>query len=182
MAEAMIAITIAVAASSILLLAIEESISRTLVEEDRQLARDMADLIFAEMELASWNDPSAPTVDEWPLGPEAGEVTGLSRAGIDDLGDYHGLSPPRLVDRHGKTIGVGDYSGADRPVEMRMTSGAAERMKFFVDVRYVSESNFWDTVSSPTSVRHVVVVVQHRTAPFAEIDRFNRWFVKPLNN
>jgi hypothetical protein len=47
LAEAMIALTIAVAASSIILLAIEESVSRTLVEEDRQLARDMADVIDA---------------------------------------------------------------------------------------------------------------------------------------
>lgn len=181
LAEAMIALTIAVAASSIILLAIEESVSRTLVEEDRQLARDMADLIFAEMDLVSWNDPGA-GVDEWPLGPEAGEVSGNSRANFDDLGDYHGIAPPRLLDRYGKTIGIGDHAGSDRATDLRMTSGGAERVKFFVEVRYVSESNFWDAATSATSVRHVVVVVQHRTAPFAEIDRFNRWFVKPLNN
>lgn len=181
LAEAMIALTIAVAASSIILLAIEESVSRTLVEEDRQLARDMADLIFAEMELVSWNEPGA-VVDEASLGPEPGEILGHSRANFDDLGDYHGYSPPRLVDRHGKTVGIGDHTGSDRATDLRMTAGAAERIKFFVEVRYVSESNFWDAATSPTNVRHVSVIVQQRTAPFAEIDRFNRWFVKPLNN
>lgn len=181
MAEAMIALTIAVAASSMILLAIEESVSRTLVEEDRQLARDMADLIFAEMELVSWNEPGA-AVDEWPLGPEGGEVSGNSREKFDDLGDYHGYSPPRLVDRYGKTIGIGDHTGSDRATDLRMTSGAAERIKFFVEVRYVSDTNYWDSATSATSARHVDVVVQQRLAPFAEIDRFNRWFVKPLNN
>ncbi|HEV7282977.1 MAG TPA: hypothetical protein VGN57_22415 [Pirellulaceae bacterium] len=179
LAEAMIALTIAVAASSIILLAIEESVSRTLVEEDRQLARDMADLLFAEMELLSWNDPSA-TADEWPLGPEAGEIAGHSRANFDDLGDYNGMAPPRLCGRYGKTIGVGNHAGANRPAELQMNSGAAERIKFTVEVRYVSEFNFWDSAASPTNVRHVLVSVQHRVAPYTEIDRFHRWFVKPL--
>lgn len=179
MAEAMIALTIAVAASSIILLAIEESISRALVEEDRQLARDMAELIFAEMELMSWNDPGA-SGDEWPLGPESGEVVSHSRAGYDDLGDYNGIAPPRLCDRYGRYVGVGAYSGPNRPIALQVSSGASERIKFAVEVRYVSEFNYWDAAVSPTSVRHVMVSVQRRTAPYTEIDRFHRWFVKPL--
>lgn len=181
LAEAMIALTIAVAASSIILLAIEESVSRTLIEEDRQLARDMADLLFAEMELVSWNDPSA-TVDEWPLIAEAGEISVHSRAYFDDLGDYNGIAPPRLYDRFGKIIGVGNHGGANRPIELQMNSGAAERIRFTVEVRYVSEFNFWDAVGSPTNVRHVMVSVQRRTAPYTEIDRFHRWFAKPLSH
>jgi hypothetical protein len=178
-AEAMIALTIAVAASSIILIAIEESVTRTLVEEDRQVARDTADLLFAEMELVAWNDPGA-TEDEWPLRAESGETATHSRAGYDDLGDYNGIAPPRLFDRFGKTIGVGDHSGANRPVDLQMNSGAAERIKFTVEVRYVSEFNFWDAATSPTNVRHVMVIVHHRVPPYTEIDRFHRWFVKPL--
>ena len=176
----MIAMTISVAASSMILLAVEASLSRTLEEVERQMARDIADLVFAEMELMAWNEPGASS-DEWPLKAEGGEVSGASRANFDDLGDYNGVAPPRLCDRHGKIIGTGDYLGGDRPAAMKMQSGTAERINFFMEVRYVSESNFWDAVGSPTNVRHVTLVAMHRLPPYTEIDRFHRWFVKPQN-
>lgn len=178
LAEAMIALTIAVGASSAILLAIEESVSRSLAEEDRQYGRALAEVLFAEMELMAWNEPGA-TVDEWPLAAEAGEISGYSRAGVDDLGDWQLLSAWCLCDRYAKNFGRGNYVGGERPVALRTASQNAAGLNFYVQMRYVSEYNFWDAVSSPTRVRHAMVVVRSSTAPYDEVDRYQRWFVKP---
>lgn len=88
------------------------------------------------------------------FGPEADEVDGVSRAGFDDLDDYHGWSASPPVDEAGNAI-----PGADRYTRK-------------AQVRYVKLWNPNQVTLSDEGMALIVVTVKHGDKQVAELHTF----------
>lgn len=67
------------------------------VADDRLTGRMLAEELIREIDAKKFQEPSDASA---PIGPDAGEVNGESRAAFDDIDDYQGLAekPPRAAD------------------------------------------------------------------------------------
>lgn len=91
--------------------AVSSTVKLRQLESDRARARDLASGLLSEILSQRYGEPGVTTVT---LGPEAGEYAGASRALMDDVDDYHGLSesPPRGTDG----VAIPGFTGWTRSV------------------------------------------------------------------
>lgn len=99
--EAAISVAILGAVAVAIIRSVAASAAAHQANMDRLKARVLAEDLLGEIDAKEYSDPSGATT----LGPDAGEVSGNSRAQFDDIDDYHGLteSPLRISD--GSAIG-----------------------------------------------------------------------------
>jgi hypothetical protein len=159
MVEAMLAITIAALAGSVLLLGTTTSLETTKNGMYSAIARGMAQQLMDEIVgcryVESGGNPYS-TV----LGPETGETTGGTRQLFDDSDDYNGLRTKPPKDFYGIALGKDDGLGGQRNTLFQIPPGLIDNWQQEVDVYYVSESNLSTKLATGQTSDYRVVEVR----------------------
>jgi len=159
MVEAMLAITIAALAGSILLLGTTTSVETTKKGMYAAIARGMAQQLMDEIVgcvyFESGGNPYS-TV----LGPETGEATSGTRQLFDDSDDYNGLRTKAPKDFYGIALGKDDGAGGLRNTLFQVPAGFLDNWQQEVDVYYVSESKISTKLATGQTSDYRVVEVR----------------------
>lgn len=158
--EAVIAVAITALAGSVLLLAVETSLSTTTDATERALAEGLAEQLLEEIFTQRYAEPGVDPVTG-SLGLEIGESLLGGRRLYDDTDDYRGYAARPPLDVGGKTLGQGDDAGNLRHPNFRLTDSAMANWRQQVDVYFVSASDVNQRLTSGTSpYRAVEVTIQ----------------------
>ena len=138
--EAMVAISIAAVAGSVMLLGVTTSIQTTNEAMERTIAAGIARQLMDEIVGGRY---AAKGVDGYQInfGPSAWEQVGSGRQRYDDIDDYHGLQTQPPEDPNGILLGTDDGEGGQRHINLQAPTGFLDDWSEEVDVRYVDESD-----------------------------------------
>ncbi len=156
--EALISISIAAMAGSILLLGVASSLQSASESLQQTVAAGVAQQLIDEVLGAKYcDDPSSG--HQTSLGPSATEAAGTGRERFNDIDDYNGqrISPPK--DIWGVEIGKDDGQGGQRHASFQAPAGFFRDWRAEIDVYYVAEADLSTRLpdNQPTDYRAVVV-------------------------
>jgi type II secretory pathway pseudopilin PulG len=142
--EAMLTITIAAIAGSVLLLGLTTSLKTTNDNMYAAIAEGMAQQLMDEIVGLRYCEAGADPY-QYPLGPGSDEP---SRRYYDDLDDYNGLrsQPPR--DFYGIALGTDNGAGGTRNPLFQSSAGFFNNWKQEVDVYYVNANDLKTKLSA----------------------------------
>jgi prepilin-type N-terminal cleavage/methylation domain-containing protein len=149
--EAMTAMTIMAIAGSTLLMGLASNSSTTRDALERAIAAGMAKQLLDEISGMMYIEPGGSAYDPMPLGPGSPEISAGARRQFDDIDDYHNIRTTPPTDRWGVTLGTDDGRQATRNASFQVPTGYFTGWKQWVDVQYVSETNFTTPLTSGTS-------------------------------
>ncbi len=138
--EALVAISMAALAASVLLSGINASVKVTDDAMYETIAMGMAQQLMDEVlgcRYVEYGGSAYLTT----LGPTSAEASGGTRQYFDDIGDFNGVASRPPVDAWGVELGQGDTAGALRHASFRLPSGFFARWRQEVSVCYVNDSN-----------------------------------------
>lgn len=159
--EAVIAVAITALAGSVLLLAVESSLTTTTDATELALAEGLAEQLLEEAFSLRFAEAGTDAVNG-ALGRDAGETSATQRLQFDDTDDYHGYAAQPPQDVGGKTLGQGDDSGNLRHPNFRLAASALANWRQQVEVYYVNPANPSQRLTSGTSAyRAIEVTIQH---------------------
>jgi len=159
MVEAILAITIAALAGSVLLLGTTTSLETTRKSMYAAIARGMAQQLMDEIVGCRYFE-SGGNPYSTVLGPETGETTGGTRQLFDDSDDYNGLRTKPPKDFYGIALGKDDGAGGQRNTLFQVPAGFLDNWQQEVDVYYVSESNLSTKLATGQTSDYRVVEVR----------------------
>lgn len=136
--EALAALVILGMTASALLLATQTSASANRDALQRTVAAGLAQQYLDEILGLPYHEPGA-TPQDWPLGPEPGEVVVPARRALfDDIDDFHAYSamPPR--DPWGLPLGHGDGAAGSRYASLRASQTFLADWRVDIAVRYAN--------------------------------------------
>ncbi|MGD0900662.1 MAG: type II secretion system protein [Thermoguttaceae bacterium] len=156
--EALVAISLTALAGSALLMGSVSSLQTTDNARQQAIALGMAQQLMDEVVGNRYVDDSG-NAYAWPLQPGGNEVSGVSRALFDDIGDFNGYRCMPPTDPWGIPLGTDDGSGGLRDPNFQAAPGPFTHWRQEIDVAYVSESNLTTPLSgSQTSDYRLVSV------------------------
>jgi type II secretory pathway pseudopilin PulG len=159
--EAIIAVSITALAGSVLLLAVESSLTTTTDATERALAEGLAEQLLEEIVTRRFAEPGTDPVSG-TLGRDSGETSATQRLQFDDTDDYHGYAAQPPQDFGGKELGQGDDQGNLRHPNFRLSTSALANWRQEVAVYFVDPANPTQRLASSTSAyRAVEVTIQH---------------------
>lgn len=138
--EALVAITIAAMAASVLLMGTTTSLQSTHEAEDQTMAQGMAQQLMDEI-MGCRYLPDGGSAYANPIQPDASEKSGTSRQQFDDIGDFNGYRCQPPCDAWGKPLGTEDGAGGLRQENFRASVGTFSTWRQEVDVYYVGASD-----------------------------------------
>jgi MSHA pilin protein MshD len=157
--EVMTAMTIMAIAGSALLLGLGSNAATARDSLERAIAEGMALQLLDEILGMRYCEAGSSAYDVNP-GPGADEVAAGARKIFDDVDDYNGLRTTPATDRYGITLGNDDGKGGTRHANFQVPSGYFTGWKQWVDVQYVSETNFATPLSGSSTSNYRRVRVQ----------------------
>lgn len=149
--EAMTAMVIMALAGSTLLIGMASNSATTRDALERAIARGLAQQLLDEVSGMMYMEPGGSAYDAMPLGPGSPEVAAGARRQFDDIDDYNNIRTTPPTDRWGVTLGNDDGRQGTRHANFQVPAGYFTGWKQWVDVQYVSESNFATPMTSGTS-------------------------------
>ena len=163
--EALVALTLLVMASSVILLSVETSVGTASQSVESAIAEGIADQVIDEV-LGNRYHAIGATPDQYPLGPSSWEQAGNGRERFNDIDDFHGFLTPNAEDRWGYALGTGDGEGGQRQTDLQVRDGFFDNWRQKIEVYYVNESNLSQRLSGnqTSNFRAVEVTISH-TAP-----------------
>jgi len=163
--EALVALTLLVMASSVILLSVESSVSTSAQSVESAIAEGIADQIIDEVFGNRYHAVGAPP-NQYPLGPSSWEQAGNGRERLNDIDDFHGFVAEIAEDRWGYPLGTGDGEGDERLDELAVRDGFFSNWRQEIEVYYVSESDLSQRLPAyQTSNFRAVEVTISRNAP-----------------
>lgn len=156
--EAVVALAITTMAASVMLLALQTSVSATLTSVDRTIAQGIAKQLIDEVFGNQYKEAGD---DAWSLtlGPTAFETLGEGRERYDDIDDYNGYAFSGAVDLYGDALGTGDGNGIERPTELQLPASYFTDWRQSIEVYYVSDSDPSVRLGSGNTSNHRAVEV-----------------------
>ena len=160
--EAMVSISLAALAASVLLLGISATVSTTDDALNKTIALGMArqliDEVVGTRYLGVGDSPYDTT-----LKPSATQAATGTRALFTDNADYNGFRGNAApVDLWGKPLGQDDGAGGLRPANFQANTQMFERWRQEIDVYYVAEGNLTVPATAPTDYRAVEVRIVYQ--------------------
>jgi hypothetical protein len=137
--EAMVALTITTLAGSVMLLAIESSLSSTSDAVDRMIADGLANQLLDEISTKRFMSPG-----DTPLsisGPNATEAAGSGRERYNDIDDYKTFTAKPAEGIWGESLGTGNDSGGARNPNFCIPSTYFTNWRQKVEIYFVSPTN-----------------------------------------
>jgi type II secretory pathway pseudopilin PulG len=155
--EAIVSISLAAIAASVLLLGVNATVNTTDEALNKTIAMGMArqllDEVVGTKYLGTGDTPYAAV-----LGPSASQAATGTRAGFTDNADFNGFrSSGAPVDTWGVALGQDDGAGALRTLNFRADTQRFARWRQEIDVYYVSDTNLAVASASPTDYRAIEV-------------------------
>ena len=137
--EALVSITIAAFAGSVLLMGIGSSLQSTSDALEETIAVGMAQQLMDEVLGGRY----AEGLDGYQvtLGPSAYESSGVGRQRYDDIDDYHGVRSSAPVDLWNIELGKDDGEGGQRHPRFQASVDLFKDWRQEIDVYYVDESD-----------------------------------------
>ena len=161
--EALVSITIAAMAGSVLLLGVGSSLQSTDEAMRRTIATGMAQQLMDEV-LGGRYDALGTGGHQVVLGPSLYESNGPGRQRYDDVDDYHGVRclPPK--DLWGIELGRDDGEGGKRHVNFQVPAGFFDDWRQEIEVYYLDESDLknWTPAGPSSDYRAVEVRIIHQ--------------------
>lgn len=148
--EALVAMTITAVAASVLLLAIETTLSSGDSAVERLIAEGLAEQLLNEALNQRFME-SGTTATTTPLGTEASETGSGGRSLFDDSDDYHNYSANPPQGFFGETLGTGDDEGGTRIAAMKIPPHVLSDWRQQVKVFFVDPNNLANNLTSGTS-------------------------------
>ncbi len=155
--EALVSTTITAMAGSAILLAIGSSLQTGQVVLEQTIGAGVAQQILDEISGLRYAAlGSGPT--QWPLGPKSGE--GPTRASMDDIDDFVGISSQPPADPYGIPLGQGQGDGELRHPAFQIPSGLLDNWRTEIDVYYVADDDLSTRLAPGQTSYHRAVEVQ----------------------
>ena len=160
--EALVALTLLVMASSVILLSVETSVGTASQSVESAIAEGIADQIIDEV-LGNRYHAVGATPNQYPLGPSSWERAGNGRERFNDIDDFHGFVTQGAEDQWGYALGSGDGQGGQRQTELQVRAGFFNNWQQKIEVYYVNENNLSQRLSAnqTSSFRAVEVTISH---------------------
>lgn len=158
LAESLFASAIAAIAGLTLLTSVASTLQSVDEATDRTIANGIARQLMDEISTKRYSEPGAGAL-QVNLGPEAGEVSGLSRIAYDDIDDYDGYVMQPVVDEWGVPLGEGDDAGGQRHSNFQAPSEYFDRWRCQVVVDYVADADLALPLGPGLTSNHRQVVV-----------------------
>jgi type II secretory pathway pseudopilin PulG len=140
--EAVISISLAALAGSVLLVGINSSVKVTDDAMHETIAAGIAQQLMDEIVAYPWG----------------GSTTSGTRIGFGEIGDFNGFTSQPPVDAWGIALGKDDGSGGQRPAAFQAPSATLDRFKEYVRVYYVNPASPSTELTSGTSECRAVEV------------------------
>lgn len=157
--EALLSISVAAIAGSVLLLGISSSLQTTNEALQQTLADGMAQQLMDEVVGGRYH-----AVDASPyqisFAPSSYELGGSGRERYDDVGDYHGLRSRPPTDLWGIELGKDDGEGSERHANFQAQAGLLDNWRQEVDVYYVGPSDLTTRLAAGEVSDYRAVVVR----------------------
>ena len=138
--EALVSITIASLAASVLLLGSTSSLRSTTEALQQTVAAGMARQLMDEVVGGRYAALGSGGHQIW-LGPSSYEEQGSGRERYDDIDDYHGFQSSPPEDPWGIEIGKDDGEGGERHPGFQAPAGFFDHWREEIEVYYVAESD-----------------------------------------
>jgi type II secretory pathway pseudopilin PulG len=157
--EAMIAVSLAAVAGSVLLLGTASSQQAVGDTLRRTIAAGLAEQLMDEVLGQRY---CAPGTDGYPtsLGPNSWEAAGVGRQRYNDIDDYHNVRTTPPKDLWGIELGKDNGQGGTRPAAFQAPGNLMANWRQEIDVYYVSASNLNTKLSSGQVSDYRVVEVR----------------------
>lgn len=155
--EAMVAITITALCGSVLLLAIETTVTNTAEAVDETIAAGMARQLVDEV-LGARYCAVGEAPQQYPLGCSSWEQGGAGRERYNDTDDYAGFEAAPPEDVWGQPLGDDDGAGDLRHVNFRVPSGRFDSWRQRIDVYYADESDLSQNLTGGATSNYRAVV------------------------
>lgn len=146
----MTAIVVLGIAGATLLAGLGSSAATTRDALERTIALGLAQQLLDEVSGMRYCESGGPWNDTF-MGANSSELSAGARREFDDVDDYNGVRTTPPTDRWGVTIGTDNGRQGTRHANFQVSSGFFTGWKQWIDVQYVSESNFSTVLSSGTS-------------------------------
>lgn len=148
--EAMTAIVVLGIAGATLLAGLGSNAATTRDSLERTIALGLAQQLLDEVSGMRYCENGASAYDVF-MGPGSPEISAGARREFDDIDDYNGVRTTPPTDRWGITLGTDNGKQGSRNSNFQVSSGFFTGWKQWIDIQYVSESNFSTVLTSGTS-------------------------------
>lgn len=148
--ESMVAMSILAIAGAALMMGTASNSATTRDALERTMALGMAQQLLDEILGMRYCEIGVSPTDT-SLTANNSEIAAGARKQFDDIDDYNGIRTTPVTDRYGITLGTDDGRGGTRYSAFQVPAGYFTGWKQWVDVQYVSETNFATPLSSGVS-------------------------------
>ncbi len=164
LAEALVAMTIVVMAASVMMMAVETSVSTANDSVETTIAQGMARQLIDEVMGQRYHAVGGSPY-QYPMSTSSWERAGDGRERFNDTDDYHGFVADGAEDVYGKPLGQGEGDGNLRPENLRVRDGYFDAWQQKIEVYYVDPNDLKVRLAAQetSSFRAIEVTISRRT-------------------
>ena len=175
--EALVSISIAAIAASVLLMGITSSVQTSDESLKKTIAHGMAQQLMDEVVGGRYHDLDG-SWNQISFTPSADEQAGSGRERYDDIDDYDGVVSLPPTGPRGIELGKDDGEGGERHPDFQAPAGFFDNWRQRIDVYYVDQSDLTTALSAgqvreyrAVRVRIVYVDAERGNRVLAELSR-----------
>jgi type II secretory pathway pseudopilin PulG len=157
--EALLAVSLAAIAGSVLLMGITSSLQTSTAALEQTIAEGMAQQLMDEVVGGRYHAEDADAY-QTTFTASAEELLGPGRSQYDDIDDYHGIRNQPPKDPWGIALGRDNGTGGDRHPAFMAPAGTFDDWRQEVDVFYVAQANLTTPLAAGQTSDYRLVVVR----------------------